>query len=266
MDIKQKVNKLIKRVYPKYGLQKSDVILASFPKSGNTWMRFIWANMVSITELGGREVDFKIINKEMVAEYDSHSFGSLKFDCLPRLVKSHKEYTHGAFGDNRCIYIIRHPGDVAVSYYEYRMARNLIDSRKTDLKEFLKDEYYGVPAWCRHVNSWLGNADAIIKYEELKSGATEVVSAILKEIGIDNITEEVIGKAVERSSFSSMKEKEMKRGRIKEEKFDESYNFMRKGETGEWKVRLEENEKKYIRNTIEEYGLKELYSLESLTA
>lgn len=54
----------IKKLYPRFGLLPTDIIFGTFPKSGTTWVRFIFANIISLAELDGREVDYDFLNGE----------------------------------------------------------------------------------------------------------------------------------------------------------------------------------------------------------
>jgi len=259
--IRRRVANAIKLVYPRFGLRDSDVLLASYPKSGNTWVRFIWANMISLMEMDGRKIDFKIINTEMVAEYDSHSYGSLELETLPRFVKTHKRYIPAAFGSNRCVYIVRHPGDVLVSYFEYRKAQKSIRETASDLGEFIRNEEHGMSAWCNHVSDWVPNSDAILRYEDLKFDTVVAIERTLRKIGIDSVPGKVVDEAVERSSFDSMRRAEEKRGRLREDRFESGYKFMRKGATGEWKERLKKPDIEYLKKKISEHNIEVTYSL-----
>jgi hypothetical protein len=252
-----------KKVYPRLGLRDSDILLASFPKSGNTWMRFIWANMVSLMELDGREIDFNFLNTRLVAEYDSHTYGDLEFDCLPRAVKTHRAYEARAFGGNRSIYIVRHPGDVAVSYFEYRGAQNKHETTKSALKDFLRNPTHGVPAWCQHVNSWRSRADVVVRYESLKEDAVKSVQRTLKELGIEHIRDDVVTEAVRRSSFDRLKRTEEREEKVLPEEFDSGYRFMRKGTVGEWNQRLSDDDKRYLDNILRKWSLSDLYNAKS---
>ena len=52
----RRVASAIKFVYPRFELRDSDILLASYPKSGNTWMRFIW--VVPPLSVGFQSDDF----------------------------------------------------------------------------------------------------------------------------------------------------------------------------------------------------------------
>jgi hypothetical protein len=251
--------KAIQKFRPRLGLRESDIILASFPKSGNTWMRFIWGNMISIMEFEGENINFKVLDTKFAAEYDSKSYGEIEFECLPRLVKTHKKYRPRAFSKSRCIYVVRHPGDVAISYFEYKKSEKK-DYDISGLDEFIRNSKYGVPAWCEHVQSWHQKADCLVQYEELKSDAVETVQRLLKEFNLYHVEEETIVQAVERSSFDRMKGIERKEGRVREGDFDSDHQFMRSGKTGEWKERLGKESIDYIKNELHKNDLNELYN------
>lgn len=249
------------KVYPSLGLRDSDIILASFPKSGNTWMRFIWANMVSLMELDGREIDFKYLDSDLIAEYDSHSYGEVEFDCLPRIVKTHRVYDSRAFGENRKIYIVRHPGDVAVSFFEYLKAQVGCDVGKYGLKRFIRDKEHGVPAWCEHVQDWRSEADVVVKYEEMKAATEATVHRILQQLELCHVDGSTVRKAVKRSSFQVLRSAEEEKGRPREDKFDSDYRFMRSGTTGEWKDQFDEEDKKYLKYQVRRYNINKIYNI-----
>ena len=248
------------KIYPRLGLRDSDIILASFPKSGNTWMRFIWANMISLMEFEGREIDFRFLDTEMAIVYDSPFQRTVEFNCLPRLVKTHRLYNPRAFEKNQVIYVVRHPGDVAVSHFEYRKAeKNGINI--SNLKRFIRDPEIGISSWCEHVLSWHLKADAVVRYEDLKSSAVETVRRTLKELNLNHIPDPIIKQAVSRSSFDKMKNIEEEKGRVRESDFESEYQFMRSGRMGEWKEAFEKDDIQYMRTTVKKSGLEKIYEI-----
>src|SRR5437763_867640 len=67
------------------GLRPPDTVLVSYPKSGNTWMRFILAPLCA-----GREVDFESVQR-VVPSLGQHRCGTRE-DRGWRLVKSHEPF------------------------------------------------------------------------------------------------------------------------------------------------------------------------------
>lgn len=251
------LRRLAQRLAPRLWLRDDDVLLASFPKSGNTWVRFLWANVVALEELDGRVVDFHVLDRELGSEYDSSSYGTADFDALPRLVKTHRLYDRRAFGGHRSVYLHRHPADVMLSNFAFRQARVQTDDAPATVGAFLRSEDHGVPAWCRHVNSWIGEATAVLTFEELKRDAPAALGRVLAGLGIGPVSDATLGEAARRSSFDRLRELEEERGRPREDEFKTGYRFMRRGRAGEWHERLEPDDVEYLRDTVRARGLED---------
>lgn len=250
---------LTRRLYPRLGLRESDVILASYPKSGNTWVRFIWANLVSLMDLNGEIVDFHTLNEAVGSEFDNHQFGRVEFDCLPRLVKTHQGYSDRAFGPNRSVYLCRHPGDVMVSYHRFLRARDHFSGVPEDLSTFLRSKDYGLPAWCKHVAEWWRHADSFVTYGDLQEDTVAAMSRILVDLDIGDVPQAILREAVERSRFDRLRALEESRGRPREPDFDDEYRFMRKGTRGEWKDLFGHRDRRYLYRSVENYELQDLW-------
>lgn len=249
------LRRLLLRLFPRWGLRRNDVLLASFPKSGNTWVRFLWANVVAQEELDGRKVDFHVLDREFGSEYESLSYGTVTSDRLPRLVKTHRRYDARAFGPNRSVYLHRHPGDVMLSYFDYLRARPGHEGSPAELPAFLRSEDVGVPAWCRHVRSWIEEATVLLGYGELKRDAADALGRVLSGLGVGEVAEATLREAARRSSFERLRELEEARGRPRDDEFHPGYRFMRKGRHGSWRERLDPADAGYLVETVRSAGL-----------
>ena len=105
-----------------------DVWIVSYPKSGNTWTRFLIGNLVA----GGKVVDWSNIER-IVPDIYINRDPLLKDLPRPRYFKSHEGYRPDY---RRVIFIVRDPRDVAVSYYHFaRKAKHL--SVDASMDEFM---------------------------------------------------------------------------------------------------------------------------------
>ena len=254
--------RLIRSVHPRLGLRGSDVILASFPKSGNTWMRFIWANVVTELELGPRVVDFHSLHKEIGCDHDEYRYGQLRFECMPRLVKTHQLFSERTFGANRVLYIFRHPCDVMLSYHAFRAAK-VRRSRvaRMGFAEFIRDQKYGIPGWARHLKSWLPRATAVVSYEALKERPCQEMERVLTDLKIENVDAASIESAVAKSSFPNTRALEERFGRPHDRKFQQGFRFTRGGTSGDWKSQFAREDLDYVRSQIDCLGLAEWVTL-----
>src|SRR5207237_6974646 len=135
-------------VYP------DDVFIVSYPKSGNTWTRFLIANLLH-PEI---QTDFGNIN-ELIP--DPEALSKRKMDAMPRprVIKSH-QYFDPRYPN--VIYIVRDPRDVAVSQYHFhRKLRKIEDDLPIErfVARFLAGETRGGQSWGHNVFTWLATSD-----------------------------------------------------------------------------------------------------------
>ncbi|WP_035464835.1 sulfotransferase domain-containing protein [Algoriphagus vanfongensis] len=241
MKIKRLFSRFILDLYKKKARGRSinvfhdDVFIVSYPKSGNTWVRFLLGNVLNLN------YDFSNMESLIPDIYVVNNNELLK-QRRPRILKSH-EYFHPNY--KKVIYIVRDPRSVAVSYYYYLKKVNKIPSEmqfKPFLKSYLSGSLDSYGSWSENVESWLStkgnneNEFILIKYEDLLLNTNLEFTKILKFIDID-VSDEVIANSVNNSSFINMKKNEkLNSGNIKIlNNSNENIAFVRKGEIDEWK-------------------------------
>ena len=97
-------------------LVPDDVVIATFPKSGTTWLQQICHGLRSRGDMDFPEITFAVPWIER-----GHLFGidaSAPQRFAPRVFKTHLEYANLAKGA-RYVHVIRDPKDVLVSYYRF---------------------------------------------------------------------------------------------------------------------------------------------------
>jgi len=140
------------------------VMLASYPRSGNTWSKFMLAELLT-----GSEVDFSS-NEDLVPMVGCHLGVPRLLPDAGRLIKTHEPYNR-SYG--RAIYLVRDVRDVALSFRKLRAVEGFDhESFEAFLIKFVRGEVGGYGSWQAHVMSWLTAAQRdsgvlVIHYEEL---------------------------------------------------------------------------------------------------
>jgi hypothetical protein len=216
-----------------------DVFLVSYPKSGNTWSRFLVANLMHPDQ----PADFATLHK-LVPD----PFGSTKriFDRLPRprVIKSHECFDPRY---PRVIYIVRDPRDVAVSQYHFHRKCRLIEDRcpmENYLPRFLAGEVCPHGSWGENVGSWLatrrpGHRFLLLRYEDMVSDTVTELGKIASFLGIA-ATPELLLQTAERSSAERMRKLEKAQSHLSTLTKDgrQDLPFVRAAKSGGWRSEL----------------------------
>jgi hypothetical protein len=242
--------------------------LASYPKSGNTWLRmFLLAyrngGEADINEPGAfgyddmSEYTYQIVSPKPVDHLDPDEMAAIRgayFVHLLRLTPLEQRRflkTHSCIGDcaefpnipscftEGAVYLIRDPRDVAVSYAHHskKTIEQVIElMTKENAVIRTGSRFHALGTWEEHVKSWL-NPEIdflryVVRYEDMKNNPEEMFSGIVKFLAWD-LDEGLLKRSIENTKFSKLKKQEDAKG-FREQSFDE-VKFFRKGEIGSWK-------------------------------
>ena len=262
-----------------------NIFLASYPKSGNTWLRSIIGNFYNFDKEFSLN-DLKLIPllsiKKHFSEFENKVYtnnNELHFDWISQnIIKCQKILnnkvnhlnifkTHSARHKNFTnetvnagfIYIVRDPRDIIVSLKNF--SGKEID--KT-IDEFLFSKSLMITTngaqellstWELNVQSWLNYNSVprlIIKYEDLKLNSKEIILNITKflnkihRLNI-NLSNQDIDKIIENTNFTNLRNLEDKNG------FDEATKhskFFRSGTSNQWKDILSNSQAKLIEKNL----------------
>jgi Sulfotransferase domain len=170
------------------GLTDADVMLASYPRSGNTWMKFMLAEL-----LAGQEIDFNN-NEDIVPMVGSHSGAPALLPGGGRLIKTHEPYSP-AYG--RAVYLLRDVRDVALSFRNLRGARGFGDEPlDTFLPNFVAGKVGGYGTWENHVTSWLTAAEGdsrifVLRYEDLFDDTVLHLGRVASFLEVESTPEQI---------------------------------------------------------------------------
>jgi Sulfotransferase domain len=229
--------------------------IASYPKSGNTWVRFLTCNL-----LFGRQHTAASLS---ALAPDVHEMAAASEAGAAGLLKTHFAYSAElpqAARTVAAIYVVRHPADVLASNFFY----SLRSSAQADTSPAAFDAYVeafiaergdprwlelGMGRWDDHVRSWLHAPFPVlrIRYEDLTSDPLGSGSSIARMVRPSSTLAEV-REAVENSSFERMRgvEREDIRGQrvgifykpYLEGSIAAGRRFMRRGIVGDGLARL----------------------------
>lgn len=221
-----------------------DVFITSFPRSGNTWTRFLIGNFLA------QDGSLNFNNLEArVPEIHANSDRKMRRLTRPRVLKSHEAYD-GRYP--RVIYIVRDPRDVAISKYHYNVATGK-HSADYPIEEFLPrfiagefDREWGT--WAEHVRGWLSNRQGqedflLLRYEDMKLNPRNEllrIAAFLHRCGFGKIdsSPERLKQAIERSTAERMRSLERQQGfrwaRLPKEREIKGYVAVRTAVSGDW--------------------------------
>ena len=218
-------------------LYPDDVFIVSFPKSGNTWLRFLIANLLKQEE----EINFHTVHNYVPEVGKQEEI--IETLERPRIMKSHAPYIREY---SKVIYLIRDGRDVYVSYYFHQL--NQLPSSCT-FREFLKRQDHYPCTWGEHVSSWLFRLSPsnllLVRYEDLIRDCPKQLKRIASYLDLER-TENQLSLASEKSSFDNMRRIELVKGRLYKDQGPEV--FMRKGKSGDWKDFFGQEEKAFFKS------------------
>lgn len=267
--------------------------IASYPKSGNTWLRMM---INSYKQNGHLDINESLATTGDNMESYTHIVSPLPFDHLglrgkllirpaallaqmvsctmrPIFIKTH--HVNGAVEGlpplipydltERAIYIVRDPRDIVTSLSKH------IEKSVEETIDNMNNPGYGLSStgtiphllntWSEHVNSWTGvkyrYPVLLVKYEDMMENPSKELIRVLEFCGIDPDLD-VVNKSVESCEINKLRKQEQDKGFLEKKKQE---IFFYKGGS-RWR---EELDRKIIRKIEKDHGLmmtKLGYSLE----
>lgn len=248
--------------------------VASYPKSGNTWVRAFPENYIQNTD---HSIDINTMHTISTAESaaqryqphitDGRSTTDLSIEeiCALRplvqsdiarqangttFVKTHNylgEFNghalHHSSVTSGAIYIVRNPLDVTVSmakYFDYTIDETIA---------YMAEEMTGTPneagnvpqiitSWSMHVSSWTQNPEdsrLVLRYEDILDNPKKIFRKIESFLGLKKDPNR-LKSAIKNSSFAQLKAQETKPGFV--EKHENANSFFRSGIKNQWREAL----------------------------
>ena len=248
---------------------KNIVWLASYPKSGNTWIRAIVFSalfgQMTIHELGGMIPNFAFFASQLndgnfespgqIRHFWEHAQSRL---CQSAgndriLIKTHNAagiYDVGEFPSRKysekAVYVVRDPRDVAVSYSSHfglsleSAINSLINESNMNFKpeDMSRGEF--LSSWGNHVKSWQHVPIPVLqlRYEDLIENPVKHIEEVLSFLDIKPVI--TIEDIVTMTSFEKLAKQEKTEGFAEAGKNEP---FFRQGKQTQW-MKFDENKLK----------------------
>ena len=218
-----------------------DVFIVSYPKSGNTWTRFLIANLVYPQE----SASFANINR-LIPDPEALSKRELNRLPRPRYIKSH-QYFDPRY--RKIVYVVRDPRDVALSQYHFHRKRKLVqdgDPVETFVTRFVAGHTSPYGSWAENVAGWLATRHGhpgflLLRYEDMIGNTAQELAKVALFLGIQP-DPEWLQECADRSSADQMRKLERLQAHLWSSTRDtrQDVPFIREAKPGGWKSELPE--------------------------
>ena len=236
------------KIHQEFTFLEGDIVVASHPKSGTTWMQNIVSLLINDgnpEKVKGQPLYLQVPWLEGKEDPNcDYGYKLLSVRSSPRLMKTH---VYGSLvppallDKTKIVYIVRNPKDVAVSYFHMHRAYQFLPYVPWD--EFITELFlpgkllYG--PWHKHALYWWEMSKShsnilFLHYETLIKEPKAQIEKIVAFLG-KKITTDAIQKVVEKSSFTSMKTNRNVNYSQVRAMGHEISPFLRKGKVGDWK-------------------------------
>jgi len=207
----------------------TDCVVVSYPKSGNTWMRFL-----IFSYLLDRQGTFEEVEQGMPYVPQDWYYGKTS---PPIVLKSHNSWPQ-KYG--KVLYMVRDPRDVVISFYYWHIKTGLFEKpeyRDWTIEEyisrFMGDNFVWKTPWDKHVMDWFEHRDELtdgfllVKYEDLLDNTLEQMHKVVVFLGME-WNQQKAERAIENCSISKMQ-------KIEKSREKDLIAFARKGTAGQWR-------------------------------
>ena len=227
--------------YRHRGLRPSDVFVASYPRSGNTWLRFMLYEI-----LVGQSSSFKNVHS-LVPDIGKQGSALPVLGEQGRLIKTHEPFLP-IYRNHKAIYLVRDARDVALSEFAYQKALGLAeDNFETYLPRFLRGQVNPFGSWTSHVDSWMEAKDKgysdilLVRFDAMRNQPEDSLAGMMEFLNVP-VEREVIRRAIANNSVEKMRDKE----KVNPQKASAKGRFIRSGAVGGWRERFTETQAELV--------------------
>lgn len=229
-----------------------NLVVVGYPKSGCTWVTRLLAELIGCPVAGfwhSEKSEIAVEGAERISDYRCH--------------KSHHQYHELALGlEDRAVYVLRDPRDIAVSAASHFIFRRFGKYRTWERAAWARKLYAHTlypllvrqnarlekmtgallagdarvhnwvrVSWQGHLRPYAAAGVPLVRYEDLLAAPETEARILLQKLGIARSPEE-IATAVREQSFERKKAALLARGERGQAK------FLRSGHSGKWREKL----------------------------
>ncbi|MCS4047527.1 hypothetical protein GGQ04_002675 [Salinibacter ruber] len=249
-----KITKHEKEVIREAKKKDLSVLISGFAKSGNTWARFVVFNYLYVRDNKIKntisydhlnEVQSTVLSRETDVE------GGYSDDIF--FARTHRPYYRPYDYFDVVVYIYRNPLDTLVSSYHSASAKGNIE-KNISIDKYVKKR---IKKWVNHYKKTFGRSDIHLSYKKRKEDPYHEFGKLIERID-PNYNDEDLKRAIELSSFSSIKTMSENKGQEygnypnHEEEISNDFNFTRSGKVGQYKNKLNEETIRWCKEFVRE--------------
>jgi Sulfotransferase domain len=252
--------------------------IASYPRSGNTWMRvFLYCmrkimtgerfrvpRLDDVRSYERSDIDLSLYERLAGRSLDpmSPSIARLRPEVQMEIARTNSGVvtvkTHNAFLSERgfplinprasvgAIYLVRNPLDVAISYAELRGHTIDITIENMAMSGFANRgegiAHWVAGSWSENIKSWTEPAHSIVlvlRYEDMVTIPAETFASVARHLHLKPTAAQVAA-AINMASFNSLQAAEREQGFTERPAHAET--FFREGRIGQWRERLTQDQ------------------------
>ncbi len=230
--------------------------IASYPKSGRTWLRYFLAQYLVALKKLDVEIDlltmFSLLpNDSQDAEKGWGAFNTQFRQQIPLIHFTHKVY-NDKWANTKTLLLLRAIPDILVSEY-FHFNHHMQTTRVPIADYLLKSSNQGANRLCQYLNGWVlqptGLHKKIITYESMMKNPVNSFEEVLIFLDIP-IDPTILEQAIKASNLQNMSEHESRQTipGMSYDFSDKEARRMRKGKVGGYRRYLSENTVEEIRH------------------
>jgi hypothetical protein len=270
------------------GVPQGNIVwLASYLKSGNTWLRAFLHNLfrdqdrpININELGGELVHsesaigwYSMIDQRPPGEWSEEDMARMRPQVHELIARSQQGTvfckTHSALMTVRgfptvnlavsagAIYVIRNPLDVVISFADFQgvtldVAIAMLATENFEIPAGGNQVTVALGSWSQHVASWTAADNErvhVVRYEDMARAPLKTFGGVAGYLGL-KVPRARLERSIKHSSFKVLRAQEEKQGFT--ERSEAQARFFRKGEVDEWRKVLSEDQVRRLIDTHRE--------------